>query len=333
VAHENSKSPYSYIVASNAKYLPGLNALINSLDTVGNEQDLIVLSYCLPVSYIRAVRDARLSYHIEFVEVSRAEVDWLGEAEVLMRKRYAIPSEVAYGAYCILDADMFFCHNVDQYFMIAERTGLILGCGLEQKRRYGDEHHQYPSGSGHYLIDPKFRNSRDLCCAPLFVGRPWTSVLRQIWDMVNNHAALGGRLRGSEMDALNIVLLAAGSFERTISLSQQIWTGLHESLMKAHTRAVEIEGEAFTEDGQEINVVHGQYWNMNWRRWQLEAQMAMINREFDGSPRYCLLSNESFELLCRWYRRMSCGHKININDFVRYIPSADGPVADVMDIV
>src|SRR5580658_1746544 len=101
---------YAYIVASNTRYLPGLNAIINSLDLVGNKHDLHVLNWQLPHAYVDAALFADLSYRVIFHDITADEVAWLGEAEVLMRKRYALPSRLDYDAYCILDADMFFCH-------------------------------------------------------------------------------------------------------------------------------------------------------------------------------------------------------------------------------
>ena len=324
---------YAWIVASNAKYIPGLNALINSLDSVGNKHDLHINGYKIPKKYIDAVNNAGFGYKIIWHEITQAEVDWLGEAEVLMRKRYFTPTEIDADVVCIMDADMFVCQNLDRYFTMAS-TGIILGCGLEQKRRYNETNHQYPAGSGIYLIPPEHWSQRDLCCSPLFISKKWFPVLKKTWDMVNNHPHGGERFRAPEMDALNICLIEAGAHEWTVPMNQPCWTGLHESLMKAHTRAVDIHGMLFTEDGQEVNVVHGQFWNVTWRKWQIEGQMGMIEREFDNSQRYKSISQGSFEFVCRWYKKFACEHKVNVNDFLGLIPSRDEATkTDVMELL
>lgn len=335
-------SKYAFVVGCNARYLPGLNALLNSLDLVGNTHDVYVLAYKLPVSYLKAVQDAGFSFRTIFEQVDQKEVDWLGEAEVLMRKRYGWPAMhnrvteagERYEAVCVLDADMFFCHNVDRYLEIAASSGLVLGCTLEQKRRYGDPNHQFPAESGQYLIPTDFWNARDLCCAPLFVGPKWWDALEKSYKMVNDYPYGQGRFRAPDMDALNICLIEAGSYDKTIPLSQHTWTGLHECLMKAHTRAIEMHDRPFTEDGEEINIVHGQYWNKTWRGWQIENQLGMIDREFEGSPSMKSRAKGSFELVLRWYKKNAVEHKVNINDFLRFIETrAPEPASDVMDLL
>lgn len=329
---------FAYIVASNSRYIPGLNALINSLDVVGNKHDLHVLGYNLPQQYIDAVNAAGLSYKVVWHAIEQKEVDWLGEAEVLMRKRYYLPYYLSFfpdapDTVCILDADMFITQELTRYFIMAN-TGVILGCGLEQKRRYNETNHQYPAGSGTYLIPPEHWSQRDLCCSPLFIGKAWFEVFKKTWDMVNDHPHGQGRFLAPEMDALNIRLIEAGAHDWIVPMNQPCWTGLHESLMKAHTRAVDIHGMLFTEDGQEVNVVHGQFWNVTWRGWQVDGQMGMIEREFDNSQRYKQISLGSFEFVCRWYKKMACEHKVNVNDFLGFIESRDGVTkTDVMEIL
>lgn len=74
-------------------------------------------------------------------------------------------------------------------------------------------------------------------------------------------------------------------------------------MLKAHSRAIEIEGNIWTEDGQEIYIVHGQYWEPVWRGWQTDNQTRMIDREFEGSPSYKSRSTMSFALLCEHFER------------------------------
>ena len=326
-------SKYAWIVASNTRYLPGLNALLNSLDSVGNRIPVHILGYNLPDEYIQAVNNAGFSFPVLWDPIQQSEVDWLGEAEVLMRKRYATPLYAGYDTVCILDADMFVCQELTRYFKMAD-SGCILGCGMEQKRRYDTENHQYPYGSGKYIIPQDYWCKRDLCCSPMFVSKMWFPTLKKTWDMVNDHPHGGERYRAPEMDAVNSCLVADGAEDWIVPMNQPCWTGLHETLMKAHTRAVDIHGMLFTEDGQEVNVVHGQFWNKTWRGWQVDGQMGMIKREFDDSPRYKQISLASFEHVCNWYKKFACGGKININDFLHLIPSRDEQIkSDVMEIV
>lgn len=310
------KSKCAYVVGSCDRYLPGLNALLNSLDMVGNTYPVHVVSCRIPDAYMIEITSA-IDYPIIWHPISQQEIDWLGDSEVLMRKRYAMPEKLGdYDAVCILDADMFFLHNVDRYMEIAARTEFILGCGLEQKRRYDHDHNR--DADGKFMIDPNKVNGRDLCCAPLFAGRRWYRAMAKSYDLVNDYPAGQGRFKAPDMDAINITLLEAGSYDYTIPMTQQTWTGLHETLMKAHTRLVEIHGEACTEDGQEINIIHGKPWNRKWKHWQVEAQIGMVTREFNASPDYINRSKGSFENLVRLWEKAAFHHKVDVRDFCNY---------------
>jgi lipopolysaccharide biosynthesis glycosyltransferase len=208
---------YAYVVAANARYLPGLIGVLNSLDAVNtrgnkhpNNIEVIVLGYKLPQGFIDRLDD--YNFQIIYMPVTDQECEKFGEGEILMRKRYTIPKLLGaqYDSYCILDADMLIMNDLERYFEIAAKTDLVLGCTLEQKRRYDDPNHQFPVGSGKYIIDVEFWNGRDLCCAPLFVGKRWYPALQRSWDIFAQEER-NQRFKAPDMDALNICLLAAGS--------------------------------------------------------------------------------------------------------------------------
>lgn len=313
-------SKYAFIVAANSRYLPGLNAILNSLEVAKNTHDVVVLPYKITERYIDRVDRSPFGFKVHWLPIEEEEVLWLGEGEVLMRKRYEMPSILGYDAVCILDADMMIFRDVSSFFKIAAETEIILGCGLEQKRYYGLKNHQYPAGSGRYLFDPEHWNDRDLACAPLFAGPRWYEALRKSYRICADHPH-EERFKAPDMDALNICLLAAGSYDHTVCLSQRNWTGLHETFMKAHSRIVDMHGKPFTEDGEEIYIAHGQFWNKTWRGWQIENQLAMVDREFDKSESYKSRSRGSWEHLIRLYQYYAEKCTINIEDFRQDIMS------------
>ena len=320
---------YAYIVPSNTKYLPGVTALLNSLERFGNKNDVIFDAYGIDPGYIAKLKD--YSFEIIVKEVTQAEVDYLGEAEVLMRKRYQTAGEATqYKAVCVLDADFFILADPICYFRAAE-AGLVVGVTLEQKRYYADPNHKV---DGEFLYDPENWNDRDLCCAPLFISpKVWGEALKESYNIVNRNFGKfekmqhdEGRFKGPDMDGLNICLFKNGSYEHTLCLSQHTWTGMHESLMKIFTRAVVKHDRLFTEDGEEIFMIHGQWWNFTWRGWQIDGQMGMIEREMDKSPRAKNIAQQSFELVCVWWKDIATGGPINIED---HLPEG---VTDVMEI-
>lgn len=327
-------SRYAYVVASNCRYLPGVIAILNSLEASGNKHDVILLGYNLPEKLDEDIE--RLSFQVNHIDLAEDMIRKFGEAEVLMRYRYAIPYLLSaecncYDAFCILDADMLILYDLTRYFRAVDGTGLIIGCTLEQKRRYAEANHEVPPESGNYLIPKDFWNGRDLCCAPLFIGPKWYPALKKTWDIFAQEDPKN-RFRAPDMDALNMCLIEAGAYEHIIPDSQHIWTGLHECLMKAHTRAIEMHDKPFTEDGEEINVIHGQYWNKKWRGWQTENQIGMIKREFNNSDSYRNRSLGSFELVCRWWEKFLKGPVINGELYLPWITSHE-PAKNIMDIL
>ena len=319
---------YAYIVPSNTKYLPGVTALLNSLERFGNKYDVIFQHYLIDPGYLAKLKD--YSFTIIPEEISVAEVEYLGEAEVLMRKRYYRAAELTeYKAICILDADFFVLKDPFCYFKAAE-IGNVVGVTLEQKRRYGDPNHRV---DGEFLIDPELWCARDLCCAPMFVNPTiWSVPLKLSYDIVYRPEKGGvnfegdkGKFKGPDMDAINICLLKHGSYKHTLCLDQHTWSGLHESLMKIFTRAVVKHDQLFTEDGREIFMIHGQWWERVWRGWQIDGQMGMIEREMDNSQRAKSIAQQSFDLVCTWYKDFATNGPISMND---YLPEG---ATDIMD--
>jgi len=320
---------FTYILASNQKYLPGVTAIFNSLEKLKNIIDVHFLEYKVDPKYLEELK--KYSYNIKVAHIDEKEVEYLGEAEVLMRKRYSIAANLQYDAVCILDADFFILSDPVCYFRAAA-AGMVVGVTLEQKRRYGDENHKV---DGNFLIKPDFWNDRDICCAPIFINpNKWGQALRETYEIVirkygqvDKSQQDEGRFKAPDMDAINICLLRHGSYPNTMCLDQHTWSGLHESLMKIFTRAVVKHGRLFTEDGREIFMIHGQWWNKIWRGWQIDNQMGMIDREINGSQRCKQIAQESFDLVCKWYKDIATGGPININN---YLPEG---ITDVMEIV
>ncbi len=323
---------YALIIDSNRRYTPGLNALLNSLDRIGNEHDVWVCSYRLPTGYKEAIDAAGFTYRVEWREAPDQLILKWGEGDVMMRYRYSMPSKMCrygcsprrdrdemvceYDAVCVLDADMWVEEDLTPWLDIAAQTDYVFGCGHEQHRKYDDPNHSYPNGQG-WIIETDHMWFNDLCSVPLIAGKRWYPSLLKSWEMYAQDQST--RIRSNDMDALNIALISDGAHPSMMPLPQQLWTGLHECMLKAHTRARMHEGRVCTEDGQRIKLVHGQYWNLTWRGDQVGNQSRMIDREFNGSASYHSRSEASMQFLVDRFMHHSVRHKVNIEDFMEQI--------------
>lgn len=336
---------HAYIVTVSHRYVPGVAALLNSLDRLANEIPVHVYHASVPEPVLAAWSSIEWTFPLHLHKVSSDVISQKGEANALMRVRYAAPADMLgdCDSVCILDADMWIEQELHPWFDITAQTDYIFGCGHEQHKQYGhDLNAQVPPRSGNYLMPTERAYMNDLCCAPLFIGKRWYAALKRSVDLFYSGEAIT-----SDMDLLNMALIEGGAYPFMMTLPQQLWTGLHETMFKAHTSACIMRGlyEQYdllphprwpkgrdilgTEDGQQIKVVHGQFWNVPWRAGVVNNMLQMIKREFDDAQGYIdRVSNATNTLVTR-YKMHATGPKFNMEHFVELI---DPQAKDLLDI-
>jgi len=270
-------SKYAYIVAADLKYLPELVANLNSLDYVGNTQDVHIIGINLPGEFLLQI--AHLNYKAIVHIISEEEVqESRGISEVTCRKRYWYAAEIGkdYDAVCVLDADLVWCRNPIQYFDIAAKTGFILGPCKEQNKVYDtkDDDHYLVNGEWIWNIPKGFYNDQDMCNCPLFIdAKVWGDALRMEWDIFHK-----GGFKGPDMCAMNLSFLQYGSYDKTVKLVGLQWIATNEQLLKPYTRAVDRHGKIYAENGIEIISYHGHFYHEKWRQCQLDNRHGCAER-------------------------------------------------------
>lgn len=268
-------SKYAYVVCADVRYLPEVIANLNSLDFVGNKQDVHFFGYQIPSDVI--AQFSKLSYEVIFHNITDKEVEEShGLSEVVCRKRYFYAADVGegikyshgpYEAICVLDADMVFVRDPWKFFEIAAKTGFVLCCGKEQNKVYDDPHHQL---KGEWIIPQGFYNSNDLINCPLFVDTAvWGDALKKSFEWFMESFP-EGNMKCPDMDCENIALLKAGSFDKTIVLPGIQFIGTNEQMLKPYMRVVSDRGLLKTESGIQIFSYHGQFYHTKWRKCQLD---------------------------------------------------------------
>jgi hypothetical protein len=302
------KSKYAFVVAANEKYLPPLNVLLNSLEKVGNKQDVHLISWALPAKYLAKLD--QLGYRVIVHEVSGIpEMQALGEGEVLMRYRYAL-LDVEYDAICVLDADSCIIRNLDIWFEIADKADVIIGCGLEQKRTYGEGFEEHHKVDGKHIL-PKTWNEKDICCSPLFYSPKFSDAFVFSWKIFADYPP-ERRFRGPDMDSVNLSIMKFGYQNRVIALAEATWSGLHETLLKPCSHVCEMHGNLWTVNGEELFVLHGQFLSSVWQGWQLDGQLKMIDRELNGSETCKALARNCLAFLVDYVKKMA-EYKVKID--------------------
>lgn len=262
-----SKSPYCFVVCADIRYLPEVVCCLNSLCYVGNKQDVHFYGYKIPEEVQDQFVD--LSYNVIFHDITDEEIDLNhGLSEVVCRKRYFYANQVGreYQAVCVLDADMVFTRDPIQFFVIAEKTGYVLGASKEQNKVYDDGHHTW---HGQFVIDKGYYNPVDLCNCPLFVDpKIWGKALDMSYQwFIDGFPETN--MKCPDMDCMNIALIKYGSADKTIVLPGIQWLATNEQLLKPYIRAISDHGLIKTECGIPVFSYHGQYYHPRWRNTQV----------------------------------------------------------------
>jgi len=304
------------------KYIPEVNALLNSLDYVENEFDVHLWHYQYPDDYLALIENAPWTYPLILHEISEKDVeDSRGLSEFVCRKRYWWAAEIGkdYDAVCIMDADIVFVRNPWQFFVIAHETGFTLGVHKEQNKKYSDEHHKF---NGEFLWDPKFTNDKDLCNAPLFIdAKLYEKPLKRSWDIFIEGFPKSN-FKAPDMDAMNLTFLEAGMYHKIIKLSNHSWLGTNETMLKPYTRVIgRMDGGKYrlwTENGQEVFSFHGQYYKKNWRETQLENRSRCAKGYLGRNENSDDMARGAMETLYNWFKKMCFDWKVTI-PLVNYV--------------
>jgi len=261
-------SNYAFVVCADVRYLPEVVAELNSLDFVGNKQDVHFYGYKIPAEVVAQFE--KLCYKVIFHNITDEEVSVNhGLTEVVCRKRYFYANEIGrgYDAVCVLDADMVFTRNPENFFKIAKDTGFVLGASKEQNKVYDDGHHTW---HGQFVIEKGYYNPVDLCNCPLFVdSKIWGKALEMSYQWFVDGFP-DNNMKCPDMDCMNIALLKYGSADKTIVLPGIQWLATNEQLLKPYIRAVRDRGLIKTECGIPVFSYHGQYYHKKWRDCQLD---------------------------------------------------------------
>jgi len=290
---------FAFIVGACSKYTPELCGLLNSLDYVGNKQDVHILGIHLDDEFVKQFDS--LDYNIIHHKISEEEIqESRGISEVTCRKRYWYAAEIGkdYDAMCVLDADLIFARDPIQFFVIAEKTGYILGPTKEQNKSYDDDHHR---ADGEFLMPKGYWNDKDLCNCPLFIdAKLWGDPLRKSWDIFIAHD-----FKAPDMDAMNLCFLEAGSVDKTIKLPGLQWLGTNEQHLKPYTRVTQRrDGKLWTENGLEIFCYHGHYYHEKWRKCQLDNRHRCAEGYLGCSEKTDNQARGVMELLYGRFRKM-----------------------------
>lgn len=229
----------AYIVSASQNYLPGLRALLNSLEYHGNKYDVILFNHGITEEF---------NYSFKIIEV-KTEGDQVQQTAI---KRFDTSYYKDYDVVCLLDADMFFTANCDFFFDVASKGFIITGSNGMVIKFDKDYQNKYKVNWGKDILYTKVHTT-----VPIFISK-------QDYDWFD---ALYNSQKIDSFDDflyLNILGIDMGKDKKMITLPPYTFTGIHHWQLKPET-SIRMAGDIMLSGTEEqVYIVHGKWWDKAW---------------------------------------------------------------------
>lgn len=267
---------FAFVVAATAAYREPVGVLINSIRAHhGDGVDIVLLTE----SDIPRHEDQLLYNYIWRLKVAAERTD--------------------YEAVCLVDADMFCVRSLFRYFEIAARAGQIIVSSDCTNVLYEQCYREMYPG----ILDEDFYNTRTFTSVPIFF-----SPVRH-GDLFKAAYEYGAR-RGIVSDLVVLNMLACRhKFKDLLVLPAHAWTGIHHTYLKPELRLRKILGELVSEAGDEINMIHGRWFDAAWveglRNTMRDYFKNMLLLSEEGANRHMGLVDDTIQVCLTHYNRYS----------------------------
>lgn len=245
---------YSIVVAGSRGYEPGLRAFLNSFEYYysGSGIKVHLLTFNLEEEFLEEIEKNYLKVHSTDAQMFKGYERNSAWGTKIPRFKFA--AELS-GVVMLADADMFFCSDaMEAYFRIAESGFIVAGANGSNFRFHEDWRKKYK------LDVPDFFDYRTITSVPTIMdvgrhGKVWT-------DLYDYKLNIG---IGADFDLQNIFMVMNNKMKDLIVIPSQQVTGIHHFMLKPDTRVIRKEGRLVTMDGLEVFMVHGKWWQDNWK--------------------------------------------------------------------
>lgn len=277
----------AFIIAASENYLPGLKALLNSIDIHQPDADVILLSFNLPEDFLIDFNYEESGDCIHHVIHSQGDDQVHGTAI----ERFKVASEFAkdYDSICLMDADMFLLEDCSTFFDVAAAgfivtgsNGMVVNFNRDYQDRYGVD-----LGSDDYVYT-KVHTS-----VPIFIDK----------SNIDWFAALYNSRRIDHWDDflyLNLIGAKMGKDKKMICLPPYQFTGIHHFQMKPETRMIERGGEIMSGTEERIYMTHGKFFDKGWFSDQIKTMQGYIKNECYSDKQKQMVKDSIQLLACRF---------------------------------
>ncbi len=258
-------NPYACILPTNAAYLPGALAFLNSFLEFGLQRycDLVIPYHGWDVSIFAGADCTIVPYPVE-APGHKLQI-------VLGRNRAAAEFAETYQAVAMFDADMFLLSELRLFFEIAA-AGMIVGSNNDTHQ--DQSAYRYADG---WPICPTY-SYKMVCNVPFFVSRRHAAA---IYTTASEILTAEVEKNVGDLASFNLAIsLHPDAFDQMLVIPSSQFTGIHHTNFKPQTFHVfdalakqpplptreRINPEHFviTADYLPVHSVHGRYWTRGY---------------------------------------------------------------------
>lgn len=242
------KNKFAWLIAGSENYIPGIRAFLNSMIAHKHKDDVILIGFKLPESFINWL--SNLPLNIRLVKVD--EGDQIKETAI-RRFKTAVEYGKDYEAICLMDADMFLVCNCNLFFEIASKefivtgsNGMVINFNTAYQKKYKID-----------LGQPEYIYTKVHTTAPIFLSPKDLDWFQKLYDSKRvDHF--------DDFLYLNILGIKMDKHKRMLVLPPYLFTGIHHFGVKPETGWFRKEGVMLTGTEEQAYIIHGKWWDKGW---------------------------------------------------------------------
>jgi len=295
---------YAYIIPSSYDYIPGLAALLASIEKYTPNVDIVLVSYDIPTDFLTSL--GKFTFNV--IDKPQSEPD---QKLATIIERFRVTAEVMpnYDAICFMDADMFLLGDVILFFDIAAKgfivtahNGGIIGFTKEHQRL----------GKADLGVD-NYIYTKTHTAVPVFASAldaDWFAAVYRDYD----------RNALDDYTLLNLKGIQLEKFKRMISLPSYAFTGIHHWQLKPETSLMRMGNLVLTGTEEQPYMTHGKWWDKGW----IDSLMQVAERhlvDFGYNPGYVRPKIwTAFDILLKEYKGLTAtfSEKTGIDIFMDF---------------
>lgn len=274
----------SIVIAASANYAPGVKAFLASFHKYHPATDIIVylLDYNLSPDFV-----SEQATKYDFLEIIKLKTPFTEQAWACKIQRFQFVQSLK-GLVMMMDADMFFCANIDRWFDLAAQGYIVAGSNGSNVRYTKAWREKYE------MDIPLEMNYKTITSVPTILDMAKHGIL---WQEIYNHKLQ--RKQGSDFDLINVFIAMHDKFKDLLIYPCQSMTQVHHFGIKLDTRIIKIDDKLMTADGQEVFTVHGKFWSKGW----LDGLMKPMYNYARGREDIIKKAEESRDILLKEFNR------------------------------